>query len=190
MRFQRNVLIEFNKKIPFYVCIWKTNRKYINQFLSCISKSGLCGFYSIIPVITSFYIWKNIKILKHYLSVPTSSEEKLVVRTPITRPNNSTVHSSDFVGEGKETENWVWKKHVGTTHKAEDAVLPFFLPVKKLCLSAIFNLRMVTFATAHGYANDSYQRLREHSYCSSRKWLYTDQSLSSDLMENISQACS
>lgn len=50
---------------------------------------------------------KTIKLKKNYLFVSASSEEKLAIRTPITRPNNSTVHSSDFVGEGKETENWV-----------------------------------------------------------------------------------
>lgn len=76
---------------------------------------------------------KTIKLKKNYLFVSASSEEKLAIRTPITRPNNSTVHSSDFVGEGKETENWVWKKYTGTNHKAENAGI---LAIKKLCLSA------------------------------------------------------
>lgn len=46
-------------------------------------------------------------VKKNYLFVPTPSEEIHAIRTPITRPNNSTVHSSYLVGEGEEAENWV-----------------------------------------------------------------------------------
>lgn len=118
---------------------------------------------------------KTIKLKKNYLFVSASSEEKLAVRTPITRPNNSTVHSSDFVGEGKETENWVWKKHTCTTHKAENAGI---LPVKKLCLSAMYIMQFsIQFPNAD-FCNRPRlgswpltRRLREYCYFSSREWV-------------------
>lgn len=51
-----------------------------------------------------FYLWlRN----KNYLFVSTSSEEVLVIRTPVTRPNDSTMHRSNFVGECKETKKWI-----------------------------------------------------------------------------------
>lgn len=43
----------------------------------------------------------------HHLFVSTPSEEILAIRRPVTGPDDSTVHRSDFVGEGKKTENRV-----------------------------------------------------------------------------------
>lgn len=50
---------------------------------------------------------KKYKVKKNYLFVPTPSEEILAIGTPITRPNNSTVHSSYLIGEGEKAENGV-----------------------------------------------------------------------------------
>lgn len=96
MRFQRKVLTEFNKKILFYVCITK-NKEEIHKsvFKSYISKSGLCVFYPNISVITSFYIWKNIKILnitflsrlpvkKNLLSGLQSQDQIILLCTAVT----------------------------------------------------------------------------------------------------------
>lgn len=54
---------------------------------------------------TKFYLWLG----KNYLLVSTSSEEVLAIRTPVTRPNDSTMHRSDFVGECKKTKKWICK---------------------------------------------------------------------------------
>lgn len=114
----------------------KNRTEYIHWFLKVISESQDFVFSIQTYLLEYYFTFEKIIKLKNYLFVSTPSEEILAIRTPVTRPNNPTVHSSDFVGEGKETEDWIWKKHILITHKADKVV--FFSTVRKLCLRVIY----------------------------------------------------
>lgn len=82
------------------------NTEEIHRLFLILSESQ-DNVFSIQIYLYYYFTFEKYEVKKNHLFVPTPSEEILAIGTPITRPNNSTVHSSYLVGEGEEAENWV-----------------------------------------------------------------------------------